>query len=811
MRNPRRQLWRPLLLCLLLPLFIWFGGPVSATTTTPPGVSGDPIPDVIVLAPALDQEQRERLQDRLDAIDGVARVTTTAVDGDGPATAFQLALIDTGAALRGPEVIIGEARTVLADEDVGPIQVGGGSRVDAALSETYDGVFVALAALAVVVGVALGLVFGFRRGIAAAVAIGLSVLAAGVLGRRVAGSFDGTIAGTAVPGAVAGLIVAVVLAIRLLLWFRSPRGADGADRIRLAVIDLADELGLTLVGLAIAAALVGLMDPGPSPLTSITVGALAASAVTGAALAPALSFIGDRPDRRPGWLPLSVPDGRDLPLLFLVGVGALLVVLALFGWSRPPVGLADVDDLAAGSEPAQVSERLRLNGGDATSALVAEAPVGSRQVDLLEWARTAADLPAVAWVDVGPTRLTSVGEQDVASSDLLAPADTEGVAVVVLAMPSRGPAGQDALDALIDLPLIGGPPTFSGPAVDAAGAVGSRSTLVVAVLVLAVTGAVGVRIIGQSRSNMVVALGLRLLGGAAVLGLFGLLATGTTAAVLVTGLGLVALTVGLFELEFVSEVSGDATMARQRVGLVGFAILGLAGAVLAVSSATGSGPGVGALGVGLVGGALLEGVVGGLLLRPALLGQRAAFHTAVRPVRVVLHSGLERDAPDGAVEDPEWRRVIDDLLQAEFRFQADPSQAVLSKVFVPDTPLYRQAAGHHASLGEAGLRIVGRSPRLRSIRTVNGRRPTTLAITVDHPVRHLVDADGTVRGVRKAERRSGVLWLGEGDDGTYRIAESVELGTVSLPDDHLGGIDDKPTPLGVRADVETLTQESMGT
>jgi hypothetical protein len=78
------------------------------------------------------------------------------------------------------------------------------------------------------------------------------------------------------------------------------------------------------------------------------------------------------------------------------------------------------------------------------------------------------------------------------------------------------------------------------------------------------------------------------------------------------------------------------------------------------------------------------------------------------------------------------------------------------------------------------LRIVGRSPQLRSIRVVSGRDPVTLAVTVDHPIRQLVDRNGKIVGVRKPERRSVMLWLTAVADGSFRIGDSVELGAMPL-------------------------------
>ena len=127
--------------------------------------------------------------------------------------------------------------------------------------------------------------------------------------------------------------------------------------------------------------------------------------------------------------------------------------------------------------------------------------------------------------------------------------------------------------------------------------------------------------------------------------------------------------------------------------------------------------------------------------------------------------------------------MVGDLLQAEFRFQLEPDRAELSKVFVADTPVHRQAVEHHANLARSGLRIVGRSPRLRTLRTIRHHSPVTLAVTVDHPSRQLLDGAGHVVGVRGAERRSGWLWLTSGPDGSYRIAESIERGSVPLDEE----------------------------
>ncbi len=132
---------------------------------------------------------------------------------------------------------------------------------------------------------------------------------------------------------------------------------------------------------------------------------------------------------------------------------------------------------------------------------------------------------------------------------------------------------------------------------------------------------------------------------------------------------------------------------------------------------------------------------------------------------------------------PEWRRIIGGLLRAEFDFQADPGSAELETVFVEKTPLWDELVDHHAKLRAAGVRVTGRGPMVRVARVINDSSPVTLEITVDHPVRHLIDGQGRVVGRRAAERRNGMLWLVQDPSGRYRIAEAVDLGTAAATED----------------------------
>ena len=645
--------------------------------------------------------------------------------------------------------------------------------------------------LAGAIGGLLGAVFGWKRGLAVAAASALAVFCAGNIAAQVGGGFDGTMTTTSLPGALAGLVVVTTLSVRLLIWFRAPSGVDGAETIRLSISALLPELALLFSGLMLAAVPVELLNPGRSPLTVVAVSGLVTAVVLLAVLAPALTVLRDEPAGSEQRLPLSVPDGRDLPLVLLASIGLVLAALSLFAFRQPSTAILDAEALPAGSEPAVVASRLLVGGGDATTALVATKPAATSQVDFEGWAGAIVERAEVERVDIASGRLLSTGEVAVGDATLLLPPGTEGVAVIVLNVSPRSEVGQEVISRLAATPLAGGRPGFTGEAADAADVAGSATPVVVAIIALALAGAVAVQVLTQSTAQSAVTLLLRLIGGGATVGVYRLMIPDATMSELLIVLALLAVGVGLFELEFLQDLAGrveDTVDGRRpnpgQNGAFGLVALGLGGLVTAPVMWLGGGPGTGRFGLGLLAAAIVEVLMGVMVLRPALLGQRAAFHTAVRPVRVAMHSGTDpRTESANGPEDPTWRRVVGDLLQAEFRLQSQPADADLESVFVRDTPLYRQAATHHDNLADAGLRIVGRSPRLRSLKTVTARSPITLAVTVDHPERQLVDAVGNVVGVRKAERRSGVLWLHHEPDGSFRIAESVELGSTPLPDE----------------------------
>lgn len=776
------------------------GMPASASAPVPAQFVSDPdlaaplLPEVSLLVTdayrPLDEDGRRSISGELGAIDGVTRVSATPVPQPGSSTdlsVFYLTLEATISSGADVDVVVAAASAaILAEVPSARVLVGGAATIDGAVAQQFGAPLLVLVVVAAAVGLALGVVFGWQRGLVGAVTLTLSVFAGAVIGRQAGGEFDGSLASTAIPGAVAALVVGTGGLTRLLYWFRNPAGADGAEKIRRAVRSVLPEYGLVVAVAAIGAMGVGPLDPGPTPLTPLAVGAAVAAAIQFGMTAPALTLLTSARESNPNLLPFSVPDGRDLPLLVISGVVAFLVALSLVGLRQPESGRFGLADLGRDHEAAVVAETLRVGGGDASSAVIAIPSAVAGPDDVTEWAEATAELTTVEWVQVGPTRFTSVDASALTQDQ--APLDPEigGVAVVVPVAATGSALAAQMLQDVSAVPLVGGPPILVGPTVDAASVEGDRLTVAAAVVLLAVAGAGAVRLISGSTGHAVVALVLRLLGGGAVLGLFGVMGRDATAATIVTVVGAGAIAATLIDLEFVSgrrRWGPGADQSRPtpaQAGIVGLLALGLGALGLAVLSPLQSAPAVGLAAVVLLPALVLELTVGALLLRPALLGQGPAFHTAVRPFRVALHSGLAREAIGG--EDPQWRPVIEALVQAEFELQSAPVDAVLSNVFVPDTPLYRQAAAHHATLAGAGLRILGAHPQLQTVRSVGKSGAITVAVTVDHPARHLVDGNGTVVGTRRAERRSGMLWLSRGEDGAFRIAESVELGSARLPE-----------------------------
>jgi hypothetical protein len=788
------------------------------------------IPDVTLLTVGGPIVDPAALVDRLEAIDGVVGAS---IDQGGEGDhLIHLALAEGADRAIPLDVVVDRAsEAVTAEVDgVRAVEPGGSAIVDRHLVDRFDRSAGSLAWFGLVVGVGLGLVFGLRRGALVAVAIALAVVAAGSIGRQVAGGFDATMGTTALPAALAGLVVAAALAYRLLVWFQRPSGADGAARIERAVVDLGPELVLLGAGLGASALIVEPLNPGRSAVTTAVVGAVVAAVVVLALVAPALAVLGpERPGPLAGLLPLSAPDGRDLPLPMVAIAVLVLTVVSAAALGQVGGDLLAVDELDDSSGPARVAEAQARRGGDPTEALAAVAPEASTSGDFAGWATLVAERSEVAWVDLGAERLTATGSVDLDPSALLTSPDLPGVAVIVPAVSPRSVEGQALVERVTSIPLAGGEPRFLGPAADTAGVAGSRTPVLVAIGLMAAASGLAALALTGNGALAALAAGLRLVGGGATVGLHNLISSDPSTSSALTALVAVGLGGMLAEFELVRRLdheseavvprpgatalpvgTGDDIEVRPdpspgpvpgprsanagQYGALGLAALAVAGLVLALVAPIGGGPGTFRLGVAIVLGALVELVAGTAVVRPALLGQRAAYQTAARPLRVALHGRSTGDPQAGTPpdDDPLWREVAIDLIQTEFWLQSEPERAQLDLVFEADTPVHRQAAGRNASLVGSGLRVVGRTPELRSLRTVRDRLPVIVTVTVDHPESQLVDREGKVVGIRRPERRIGRLWLGIGPDGGYRIVESIELGAVPLVVD--GGVEPGAEP-----------------
>ncbi len=759
------------------------------------------VPDVTAIAVGATFEDPAAVVQELQAIDGVVRAVVDPTATPDPLV--HLAVARSGPASRPLDAVAEQVAVVLQDGDAGAtsVVVGGQAIADRDLADRFARSAGWLAWLAVAIGAGLGAVVGWRRGLLTAAGLGLAVLAAGTIGAQVAEPFRGTMAGTGLPAALGGLVVAVAIAVRLLIWFRDPAGADGASQIQRAVADLGPELVLLVAGLTSTSLIVDRLDPGRSAVTGATIGVAVASVVTLAVLAPGLVVLG-RGDDGPlaERLPLSFPDGRHLSLP-VVGLAALaLAILAVAAFGRVDRDLLDgsdlEDDAVAAVAAAQASQ-----GGDPTAGIAVTAP-GVGLVDLAGWAAVAAERADVAWVDIGGERVTSTGVTPLEGWAALAPASSD-VAIVVPAVNPRGVEGQVLVDGLAAIPLAGGGLTLEGAGGEVGSVAGSRGTVLITVFTLAIVAGLAIMILTGNRALGVVSAGLRLLSGGATVGLHNLVASDPTMASIQTTLVVVGIGSVASELELVRRLESEAETAWStpgtrhwspvpgplaanpgQFGAFGLLALILAAPVLLLTAAFGGGPGTTRLAIALVLAALVDLGVGAVLLRPALLGQRAAYQRAARPLRVAAHARSTGDPANDTPpdDDPAWREVVIDLIQTEFWLQTEPDGAELGLVFEADTPVHDQANERHGNLSRTGLRVVGRPPELRTLRTNRDRQPTILTVTVDHPASQLLDAEGRVVGVRRPERRIGRLWLSSQPGGGHRIAESIELGVTVLPD-----------------------------
>jgi hypothetical protein len=631
---------------------------------------------------------------------------------------------------------------------------------------------------------------GVLQGLLSGVTMGLAAWLGGAVGSSVVGPFDGSFATTALPAVFAGIVVCGYLLVRVLLWFDQPEGDDQADTIRRAVSAVAIELLLVLAMLAVAAVFLELISPSRSVATGFLAGAVTGALLTLAVVPPVLAVIGTPAD--PWWEPLPIPNGRDVPVIVLIGFTVFLAALGLFSF-RTTSDAEVLDERALGADSAAVAgtRTLLARGGDPTAAIMATFPDGVDQAAKTSWLEGVSQLEFAERVDT-PTGRYIQGDFS-AAEGLAGPAgaadadEAPGYALIVPGVPSRSRGSIELVDAIesLDSPFDA---DLRGVPVDARDAAArDRSEVWITILTLAALGGAAVFALVNDVRLALIAGGVRLVGLAGVAGLYHLLVGDVSGTEIQLALLVVTVGISLFELGYLRRVSEgrgvadidrlldgalevEGTAATVALGLAAIASLGLLVPDLAILRR---------FGILLALVILIKTVIGMWLLRPALLGTRVVSHLASRPVRLALES-LAGSRVSSQAEHRAWVDVINGLLETEFELQADPATAQISSVFVADTPVFQKSIEHHQNLAEAGLRVVGRHPQLRALRVVDNSAPPTLVVTVDHPSRQLIDDNGKIVGVRKAERRSVMLWMVMQHDGSYRIADAVELGVLSL-------------------------------
>lgn len=764
-----------------------------------------------------------------------------------------LAWVAGDASVQPPQVLVGlrpgaagdgidQVRRVLAARsDAAPLTLGGRALADdAAADRARMGAVVATLLAMALVGGLMAWLRSRNEAVMAAAAIGATALLGGAASAGLAGPLDGSVATTPLPGVLAALLMASYLLLRLIGWFTAPEGDDHPAMVQAAWRTVGPEVGLSLSALAGVAVLTELASPARAVASLVLVGAAVAAVVILPVAPPLLALLslpatrsvpGDGAEPRPAdgdtegaegvdgayakrgaepadlapggprplWLTpagpaLPGPDGRQLPVAVLVAAGVVLAILAVFSFrSTSPDAL--FDERATGTE---LDPAVLTTSGDPTAAIVARFDPGIDQLARSAWLERISLVPGVARVETATGRYVAGARAEVPTVPLAAAGvdrgdETPALALIVPTTTSRSPASQQLVG---DVRQMSGTVavSLSGAPVDARTAAGrdASSTWMLIVFLAVASAAVTYALVRDLRLATASG-GLRLLGSAATAGFYQILASDPTGAEIQLAVLLGALATSLFELGVVgrlrrgphtaatAELLDDALRTEGWPALAALAVTSVAGLGLLVADLTV----VRRLAVILVVTAIVEALAGMWLLLPPVVGDRALRFVAVHPVQAALRAVLS----PATAEDPQWTRVVTDLLAAEQALQTDPAGGDLDRVFVPGTPLHRKATDHHAHLADAGLRVLGRDPQLRMVRVVGTRPTVTLTVTVDHPPRQLVDVGGAVLGVRKPERRSVMLWLQIEPDGSHRIADSVELGVEPI-----GAVEPAPTP-----------------
>jgi len=777
----------------------WVPSEVPDVALLVAGLSGvDPVIDAVVVPSLLD-------------IPGVTAVATELLDSGRVSILVSLAEdADDGTV----DLVTTTAQQFLPENQ---ISVGGRAVVDRDIvSRLHQGMIIAVVPVLVLLLLLISAAFGIRIGLVAAAVVALSSALGGAIGAQVAGDFDGSLATTAVPAVLVAILVSSVLTFRLLDWFKHPQGSDQADTIRLSISHLLPEAGLLFGGLVATALTMELFGSGRASATVVAVGGLIAAVVTLGALPAMLVTMPPVPnDDKYRSFRLPTPDGRDFPLAVLAGFACFLLVLGLFALRVPSDQLLDSDALPPGEASRRVSEQLVQSGGDPSDAIVATIDQAATPVQLDRWASVVSALPVVGWVETSTGRYEGgvVVESSAAPTEF---ATSDGFfAIVSPTVTGRSSAAQDLVGEIQDTAGLPTPPELTGVPVDASSVASSgASGLWLLVALLALTGGLTVYLLLGDLFLASVTVGLRLLGTAASLGVFYLVASSVSGSELQVLALIVNVGVGLFEIGFLRRIGigrsmngspvvlvGDALRREGRAAMFGLGVTALVGLGFLASDIEVARR----LGIAVCAGVVIELLIGTWLLRPVVLGERAA---ALPATRATSMSGLLAQVPSVsrlqspispelqvepvAEMDPEWRRIVSCLLRAEFECQTFPESTELSTIMVENTPLFEEVATHNRRLLETGLRVAGRPPIVKAITVVNTTSPVALSVMVEHPLRHLVGPDGHQIGQRPAQIREGMLWLMQDPSGRYRIAEAVDMGAVDSLDLTVS-IDDIPS------------------
>ncbi|MFV0526563.1 MAG: hypothetical protein ACK5RL_18920 [Acidimicrobiales bacterium] len=787
-----------------------FAGVILALSTA--GVwaaaSRAPVPDALVVSPQPDAvillppdtpvDTITALRDDLLAVPGVSFASTATADPPGPSI---LVGIDASDATTGRTT---EAvRTTATDRVPDSAVVGRGVSDRDLAARVWWGVVTGLGLAGLAAGVAVSVLVGWIRGVLTALAVTMPPWLGGLLGRQAAGPFDGSLTTTAVPGALAGVLVAGFVMWRLLEWFEGPEGDDQADMIRRSVVAVGRPVTRVLLGLAAAAVVTELLVPVRSVATVMLVGAGVAAVLTFAVAPATLAALaegaaeGVRPHRAEPMLvasligrdatmtppvgPFLTPTGRDLPSLVAPAVLGVLLLLGLFQLGAP--SRSGLLDRSSWRNPGAAASALAAGAVTDAVVITAAGPVDDEAG--AAWSETLSGLGGAAWVDGPWGRWISGTRVDVGPSDLgLAPHDPDRPVVLVVPTDSGRSAPAQALADQVQRWSPAGS-VVSGEPVDAGRALDDDSRTLIALLLVLVVAGIVVAVITTASAPTVAASGLvRLLTMAAVTGLYQLVTGGATSVELLMTATLAWLGVGLFEAVYLEQVvvrhrlentEHLLTSAAVRPGAA--AVAGLLATALYSLALPASGLATVAR-FGLLAALVVVTVVAVLwLVEPTVIGDRLVEDLARDPVRQVL-------ASIGTVDDEAGYRARADavtrLLAEESMSRAEPATIDLTRIYLPGTAALHEAADRQDRLLAGGLTMHGDPPRITAVVPVGDGPPAVLAVTVEEPQRELVGDAGAVLGVRRAERRSLLVWLVSGVDGEPRIADMVEVATSPL-------------------------------